>query len=108
MLRLLILFVGLLIPVSAVADDPAWLTNPSGGVTVLHSHPGVDYLYDDKGHTATIYGTDPGMRWYSTQDSHTGKTTQGYFFNPSARSAPLRAPESLAYPPLHPPAEIRR
>ena len=94
-MRLLILFAALLLPVSAVAGEPSWLSTPSGSVTVIHPGPGYDYLYDDHRNTATIYDVMPGVRWYSAHDAHGKTTSQGYLFDPYPRSAPLSVPESL-------------
>lgn len=105
MLPLLILFVALLLPVSVFAGDPApnWLTQPSSGVTILHPQDRIDYAYDDHGHSATIYRSDLGLSWYSTMDSHTGKQSQGYLFEPAPRYTPTRP----LVPPLYPPTDRR-
>jgi hypothetical protein len=93
----------------AYAGDPApnWLTQPSGGVTVLHPHDRLEYWYDDKGHSATIYGNDPGMRWYSTTDAHTGKQTQGYFYDPMPRRTPTTPLSIVPTAPMYPPTDRR-
>ena len=89
---------------SAYADDPApiWLTQPSGGVTVLHPQDRIEYWYTDKGQSATIYGNDPGMRWYSTTDAHTGKQTTGYFYDANPRRTPTVPLEIVPTAPLYP------
>jgi hypothetical protein len=82
-----------LLPLSAFAQSspPIGL---QGSATVLHPAPGVDYLYAQHGNSTTIYGSDPAMRWQSSQDAHRQIISQGFLFDPNPRPAPLRVPES--------------
>lgn len=97
-MRLLMLFMLLLIPVSVFAQStpPVGL---QGSVTVIHPAPGVDYYYDQQGNSTTVYRTAPDISAYSSHDSKGHIIAQGFVFDPNPRSEPLRVPESMQYLP---------
>jgi hypothetical protein len=94
-----------LLPLSAFAQSVPLL--PSGmndSVTVLHPAPGIDYLYDQAGHSATVLEEGPGLKWYSAEDPQGRITSQGFLFDPIPAPKPLTVPESMRYipPPQYP------
>jgi hypothetical protein len=94
-MRLLMLFALLLLPVSAFAQSAALPPiGLQGSATVIHPAPGVDYYYDQKGNSTTVYRTAPHVFAYSSQDSHGRITTQGFLFDPHPRPEPLQTPSS--------------
>jgi hypothetical protein len=70
-------------------EQSAPLASLNCSVTVLHPGPGVSYLYDQRGHSTTVYKVNPGMQWYFT--------SQGYVFDPLGTPQSLRVPESMRY-----------
>jgi len=91
-MRLLILCALCLLPLSAFAQPVPPLPSDTGGaVTVLPVAPGVTSYWDQRGGHTTVYGSDPAMQWYSTQDPQGHITQQGYLFNPWVER-PLRVP----------------
>ena len=100
-MRLLTLLAVFLLPLSALAEDSD--THPSifsrsHDVRVLHPTPNIVFLFDQKGHTATIYEQGPGWAWYSEQDWFGHVTSQGYFFYPLPQPGSQQVPLSIEAP----------
>ena len=92
-MRLLLLFALLLSPVSVFAQTvpPIGL---QGYANVIHPEPGVDYYYDQKGNSTTVYRTAPHVFAYSSHDSHGRIVAQGFVFDPRLTPEPQAVPPS--------------
>jgi hypothetical protein len=55
---------------------------------VIHPEPGVDYYYDQKGNSTTVYRTAPHVFAYSSHDSHGRIVAQGFVFDPNLTPEP--------------------
>ena len=97
-MRLLILLATLLLPLSAFAQSSLF-PSISSPVTVLHPSPGISQLYDQRGNSATVYESSPGLSWYSQQDRYGRIQSQGYVFDPIGPQQLLRVPDSMRYVP---------
>src|SRR5262249_9208827 len=86
-MRFLLLFALLLFPVSAFAQTVP-LIGLQGSASVIHPEPGVDYYYDQKGNSTTVYRTAPHVFAYSSHDSHGRIVAQGFVFDPTLTPEP--------------------
>lgn len=82
---------------SAGEDSPASILS-SHSVTLIHPTPNIDFYFDQKGNTATIYQQGPGLSWFSQQDRYGTITSQGYLSDPLPRPEPLQAPPIISVP----------
>lgn len=96
-MRLLILCILFLLPLSALAADlaPPWYQQDSA--TLIHPSQGTDYYYDQHGNNTTVYRSpsNPGMSFYSSEDHNGRITSQGFLFEPSPPPKLLTVPESM-------------
>lgn len=83
----------------ALAEEPPPFLSPFDSVTVIHPAPGMDYLYDQHGNSATILQQGPGLSWYSQENKYGQIQSQGYLFDPLGPREPLTVPSVDRYAP---------
>ena len=79
-------------PIQAFDFDQSSLFSASLSVTLIHPAPNIDFLYNQRGESATIYQQGPGSSWYSNQDGYRRIDSQGYLFEPNPRPAQIEVP----------------